>query len=154
MNWNDLFNLYHLKSNPTTITYYGTTMKSEADPPLCNRLSQPSPVTLEKKITLVARPLITPVAQKLCRCEYGVFTNRTSVHYRTLLASKSFAAVREAFSNTYSDKEVQNQTTIHRLVTELRYKEEICPASDSVDRCKAALYVLPSKRKLKNNLLY
>jgi hypothetical protein len=34
-------------------------------------------------------------------------------HY---FASKSFAAVREAFSNAYSDKEVSNKTTIHRLV--------------------------------------
>jgi hypothetical protein len=32
-------------------------------------------------------------------------------------ASKSFAAVREAFSNEYPDKEVPNKKTIHRLVT-------------------------------------
>jgi hypothetical protein len=38
-------------------------------------------------------------------------------HY---LASKSFAAVREAFSNAYPDKEVPNRTTIHRLVTKFR----------------------------------
>jgi hypothetical protein len=31
-------------------------------------------------------------------------------------ASKSFAAVREAFSNGYPDKELPNTTTIHRLV--------------------------------------
>jgi hypothetical protein len=35
-------------------------------------------------------------------------------HY---FASKSFAAVREAFSNAHPDKEVPNKTTIHRLVT-------------------------------------
>jgi hypothetical protein len=35
-------------------------------------------------------------------------------HY---FASKSFAAVREAFSIAYPDKEVPNKTTIHRLVT-------------------------------------
>jgi hypothetical protein len=35
-------------------------------------------------------------------------------HY---FASKSFAAVREAFSNAYPDTEVPNKTTIHRLVT-------------------------------------
>jgi hypothetical protein len=34
-------------------------------------------------------------------------------HY---FASKSFAAVREAFSNEYPDKGVPNKTTIHRLV--------------------------------------
>jgi hypothetical protein len=35
-------------------------------------------------------------------------------HY---FASKSFGAVREAFSNAYPDKEIANNTTIHRLVT-------------------------------------
>jgi hypothetical protein len=35
--------MYYSKRNPTTITYYGTKMKSEADPPPCNRLSQPHP---------------------------------------------------------------------------------------------------------------
>jgi hypothetical protein len=35
-------------------------------------------------------------------------------HY---FASKSFAAIRKAFSNAYPDKEVPNKTTIHRLVT-------------------------------------
>jgi hypothetical protein len=38
-------------------------------------------------------------------------------HY---FASKSFAAVCEAFSNAYSDKEVPNKTTLHRLVTTFR----------------------------------
>jgi hypothetical protein len=32
-------------------------------------------------------------------------------------ASKSFAAVRETFSNAYPDKEVPSKTTVHRLVT-------------------------------------
>jgi hypothetical protein len=31
--------------------------------------------------------------------------------------TKSFGAVCEAFSNAYSDKEVSNKTTIHRLLT-------------------------------------
>jgi hypothetical protein len=38
-------------------------------------------------------------------------------HY---FASKSFVAVREAFSNAYPDKEVPNKRTMHRLVTEFR----------------------------------
>jgi hypothetical protein len=37
-------------------------------------------------------------------------------HY---FASKSFAAVREEFSNAYPDKEAPNMTTIHRLETKL-----------------------------------
>lgn len=39
---------------------------------------------------------------------------------RTLLASKSCAAVPYAFSNAYSDKEVPSKT-IHRLVTEVQW---------------------------------
>jgi hypothetical protein len=35
-------------------------------------------------------------------------------------ASKSFAAVREAFNNAYPDKEVPNKTTVHRVVTKFR----------------------------------
>jgi hypothetical protein len=34
------YRVYHLKRNPTTITYYSTKMKSEAGPSPCNRLSQ------------------------------------------------------------------------------------------------------------------
>jgi hypothetical protein len=68
-----LYKVYHLKRNPTRITYYGTKMKSEAGPPriLC------SPNLLHDtriKVTLVARPLLTPVAQKLYRCAHGIFT--------------------------------------------------------------------------------
>jgi hypothetical protein len=37
------------------------------------------------KITLVARPLLMPDAQMLCRCERGVFTSRTCVHSRELI---------------------------------------------------------------------
>jgi hypothetical protein len=33
------------------------------------------------------------------------------------ITPKSFAAVHEAFSNTYPDKEVPNNTTVHQLVT-------------------------------------
>jgi hypothetical protein len=38
-------------------------------------------------------------------------------HY---FASKSFAAVCEAFSNAYRDKKVVNMTTICRLITKFR----------------------------------
>jgi hypothetical protein len=35
--------MHHFKCNPTTIMCYGTKMKSEACPPLCNTLSQYPP---------------------------------------------------------------------------------------------------------------
>jgi hypothetical protein len=43
-------------------------------------------------------------------------------HY---FASKSFAAIREAFSNVYPDKEVPNNT-IHRMVTKYRDTGSVC----------------------------
>jgi hypothetical protein len=44
-------------------------------------------------------------------------------HY---FASKSFAAVREAFSITCPAKEVPNMTTVHRLVTKFRDTGSVC----------------------------
>jgi hypothetical protein len=41
-------------------------------------------------------------------------------------ASKSFAAVREAFSNAYPDKKVLNKETIHRLVTKFWDTGSVC----------------------------
>jgi hypothetical protein len=49
--------------------------------------------------------------QKLCRCEHSVFTNRTCFILEHYFASKSFAAVREAFSNAYHDTEEPNKIT-------------------------------------------
>jgi hypothetical protein len=43
------------------------------------------PRDTQVKVILVNSPLLIPVAQKLCRCEHGVFTIRTCVHSRTLL---------------------------------------------------------------------
>jgi hypothetical protein len=41
-------------------------------------------------------------------------------------ASKSFAAVREVFSNAYTDKEVPNKIIIHRLVTTFQDTVSVC----------------------------
>jgi hypothetical protein len=57
------------------------------------------------KVTLVARLLLTPVAQELYRCEYGALMSRTCVHSATLLRILIFSAVREAFRSAYPDKE-------------------------------------------------
>jgi hypothetical protein len=43
------------------------------------------PHDVQIKAILVARPLFAPVAQKLCRCEHGMFTSRKCVEYRTLI---------------------------------------------------------------------
>jgi hypothetical protein len=72
-----------------------------------------SAMTLESVL-----PSSAPVAQT-CACSKMVYSRAECVfileHY--YFASKSFAAVGEAFGNAYSDKEVRN-TTIHRLVTQ------------------------------------
>jgi hypothetical protein len=47
-------------------------------------------------------------------------------HY---FASKSSAAVREAFISAYPDKKVSNKTTVHRLVTRFRDTGSVCVSS-------------------------
>jgi hypothetical protein len=57
------------------------------------------------------------VAQKLCRCDRGVFTSRMCVQSQIFyIASKLFSVVHVAFSNAYPDKEELNKT-IHWLAT-------------------------------------
>jgi hypothetical protein len=63
------------------------------------RLQEGSGTTL---LLLVARPLLTPVAQKLC----SVTMMYSRAFYNSDPRYQSFAAVRESFSNAHSDKEV------------------------------------------------
>jgi hypothetical protein len=70
------------------------------------------------KFTLLARPLLASVAQKLCRWENGVFRSRCMFILKHYFALKSFAAIRETFIYANRDKKVPNKTTIHRPVTE------------------------------------
>jgi hypothetical protein len=44
-------------------------------------------------------------------------------------ASKSFAPVREAFSNVYPGKGIPNKTTVHRLVTKFWDTVSVCVSS-------------------------
>jgi hypothetical protein len=75
-----------------------------------------SPVTSESKSPwLLGR--FSRQMRKSCTGVIMVFSRAEPVsileHY---FASKSFEAVREAFSNVYNDEEVPNKITIHRLV--------------------------------------
>lgn len=56
------YRLYHLKCNPTTITYCGTKMKLEAGPPRVI-LSPNLPRDNWVKVSVVTRPLLAPFAQ-------------------------------------------------------------------------------------------
>jgi hypothetical protein len=104
------------KTQPNNNHIFGTKIKQEAGKLLT------SPLDTRVKVTLVARPLLTPVAPKLCSRKHG---ERLIIleHYFT---SKSFAAVREAFSSAYPDKEVPNKTTTRRLVTKSRDTGSVC----------------------------
>jgi hypothetical protein len=105
----------NLKRYATTITYCSKNKnKSKADPLRCNTLPA-SPCGTRFKITLVARTLLTSVAQWLCWCEHGVLTSRTCVPSSALFAPKSLAAVRGAFRCVYRDEEVTIKTTVHRV---------------------------------------
>jgi hypothetical protein len=111
--------IYTSVSNTTTVTYFGKKIQSEAGPPPWNRLSQTSRDTRGKVPWLLGRYSLQ--LRKSCAVANMVYSRSERVlileHYFT---SKSFAAVREAFSNAYPDKELLNKTTIHRLVTRFR----------------------------------
>jgi hypothetical protein len=55
-----------------------------------------------------------------------------------------FAAVREAFSNTYPDKEVPNKTTIHGLERKFRETGSVCDKCSSSDKAADITAVLIS----------
>jgi hypothetical protein len=77
--------LFHSKHKPTMIVLYGTRCNAKSSLPRVTTGCADFSVALEQRSsTLGARPLLTPVAQKLCRCEHGVFTGRTCIHSRTL----------------------------------------------------------------------
>jgi hypothetical protein len=101
-------------------------MESEAGPPSCNTLSQPPPVTQESRSSLLLGRCLRQL-RKSCAGADVVYSQAERVfileHYFT---SKSSAAVREAFSNAYPDKEVPNKITIHRLVTKFRNTGSVC----------------------------
>jgi hypothetical protein len=94
--------------------------------PPCNKLSQPPPVTLVSRSPLL-QGRCSRQLRKSCASANMVYSRVERMfileHY---LTSKSFAAVREAFSNAYLDKEVLNKTTIHRLVTKFRETGSVC----------------------------
>jgi hypothetical protein len=97
----------HLKSSPRTVTCCCIRMKSEAGPPPCNRLSLWGQSGIPLFLGRCSREL-----RRSCAGAKMVYS-RTELafilgHY---FASKSFAAVPEAFTNVFHYKEVPNKTT-------------------------------------------
>lgn len=97
-------------------------MKWATGLPLCNRLSDLSCNT-RVRVTLVARPLLTQVAQKLCIWKHGVMPSRTCVLSRTSLDIVIICCCSWAFSNASPFKEVRNRKTISSLVRKFRDTE-------------------------------
>jgi hypothetical protein len=58
---------------------------------------------------VVTRPLLTTVAQKLYKCKHGVLRRERVFILEHCFGSESFAADREAYSNVYPDKDLQNK---------------------------------------------
>jgi hypothetical protein len=78
-----MYSVYHLKCNPTTVTYWGIKWNQKQ---VHRRALNSFKLHITwVKIAHVTRPLFTPVAKKLGRCKHRVFTSRTCVHSGTLL---------------------------------------------------------------------
>jgi hypothetical protein len=83
--WYERYRMYHLRCNPRAITCIQVEISNQRQA-LPSLLDFPNlPCDIRVKVTLVARPLLTSVAQKLCRWKHGVFTSRTCVHSRELI---------------------------------------------------------------------
>jgi hypothetical protein len=70
------------ETQPSVIYVLRYKRTQEASPSWRDSLSQPLR-DIGVKVTLVARPLITLVDQKMCGCERGAFTSRTRVYSGT-----------------------------------------------------------------------
>jgi hypothetical protein len=116
--------MYHLKRNPRTITYYGKKWNQKQVHPRV--IDSPNlPRDTRVKVTLVARTLPTPVAQKLCRCEHDVFTSRTYVHSWALLLIEIFCCFSRSIQQCVP-WQVPNKATKHRLVRTFRDTGSVC----------------------------
>jgi hypothetical protein len=130
------YSVYNLKSNPTTIMYY--CKKKQAGPPhIIDCPSLPSDTWI--KDILVARPLLTPVVQKLCKCKHSVLTSRSCVRSRSLLSIAVVSCCSWRMQEAYPDKKVQNKT-ISRLVTTFRDTENVCLRHVLIERQRSWNY--------------
>jgi hypothetical protein len=78
------------------------------------------------KVTLVAKPLFTPLSKSYAGANIVYSRAERVFVLEHCFPLKSFATVREAFSNVYPDKKVRNKTIIHRLVTKFRDTGSVC----------------------------
>jgi hypothetical protein len=99
--------------------------QKQVHPTSYNRFSQHFPWHSSRSPWLLGR-----CPSQMCRSSTGVnmvYSRAEQVFiFEHFFASKSFAAVREAFSNAYPDKDVPNKITIHRLATKFRDTGSVC----------------------------
>jgi hypothetical protein len=129
--WNHnlpLYRVYHLKRNPKTIMPCGTkAMPGASRPPriwFCQ--PPPSPVTIESgSPSLLGRCL--QQLRKRCTGANMMYaaTQRVFV-LECYPGAKPSAALREAFSGAYADKQVPSKTTVRRLVTQCQDTGSVC----------------------------
>jgi hypothetical protein len=126
----------HLKRRPPKQWYYCTKVKSEAGWSTCNRISLPwhsrshfllGRCSLRLRKSHMDAYIVYSWAEQVSVLEY-------------YFASKSFVAVRKAFSNTYREKEISNKTTIHWLVTTFRDTWIVCVWQVHIERQKSWNY--------------
>jgi hypothetical protein len=70
--------MYYLKRNKTAITHFDRKIEKAGSSYVIN--SSTLPFHTRVKFTVLARTLLTPIAQKLCRLEHGILTIRTWVY--------------------------------------------------------------------------
>jgi hypothetical protein len=101
-------------------------MKAEEGPPTCNKYSQSYPVTLESRSPWLLGRCIRQLCNSCASANMVYSRAECVIIHERYFASKSFAAVCEAFSIVYPDNEVPNKTTKHRLVTKFRDTVSVC----------------------------
>jgi hypothetical protein len=110
-------------------------VKSEEGLTPCSRLSQTPPWHSESPRSPWVLGRCSRQLRKSCAGESMVYSRAECVFILGHnSASKSFAAVREAFSNAYPGKEVPNKTIIHRLVTKFRDTGSVCLRQVVIER--------------------
>jgi hypothetical protein len=112
----DVYRVYQLKSNSKTVTYRGTQMKSEADSPPCNRLSQPLPWYESRSLLLLSR-CSGQLRNSFAGANMMYSQEECTFILEHYFTSELFAFFREAISNALPDKKIPNKSTVHRLVT-------------------------------------
>jgi hypothetical protein len=99
------------KTQLSTITYCDIHTKSEVGPSPCNRLSRFLCDTVIR-VSLVARPLIAPVAQNLCMCVCEVFTSRTLLRI-VIICCCDLNTVLNKLLPTLTQKRLKNSPGMH-----------------------------------------